>query len=97
MNRKNIQKLILLSAVLASFLWTSAFSFTQLAATETRVPGEVALDSLNLRAGPGFGSKILRQLEAGQDVTVLGCSVNRYWLQVRLADGMGGWVYASIF
>ena len=54
---------------------------------------QVLLDGLNLRAGPGFTYRALKQLSKGQEVTVIGRSLQSDWLLLRLSSGIAGWVY----
>ncbi len=54
----------------------------------------VSVDRLNLRAGPGFNSRVLKVLDLGQGLLVSGRNNDGNWLQVRLADGLAGWVYS---
>lgn len=61
------------------------------AATEAVVTADV----LNMRVGPGMNHRIMRQLIVGQNVSLLGRSVNSGWIAIRLADGSEGWVYGS--
>lgn len=60
-----------------------------------KLEGEVTADVLNVRVGPGLNHRIMRQLVAGQRVTLIGRSTSGDWLAVRLADGKEGWVYGS--
>ena len=48
--------------------------------------------ALNLRSGPSNQYAILRTLRRGDQLIVLGQSPNAYWLFVRAADGLEGWV-----
>jgi uncharacterized protein YraI len=54
----------------------------------------VNVDALNLRAGPGFGHLILRVLPYDQALNLIGRSKDGAWVEVRLPDESGGWVYA---
>jgi uncharacterized protein YraI len=53
------------------------------------------VDDLKLRIGPGFGFSASRLLAKGQALNVLGRSNDSLWLEVRLPDGSGGWVFNS--
>lgn len=54
----------------------------------------VNVTGLNLRMGPGYGYGVIRMLLEGQSVEVLGRSVNGDWIEVRLDEQTGGWVYS---
>ena len=56
---------------------------------------QVLLDGLNLRTGPGFGYRTVRQLSKGQALTLTGRSSQSDWLSVRLPNGTGGWVFGA--
>jgi uncharacterized protein YraI len=58
------------------------------------VTAVVNVGKLNLRAGPGFAYLVIKVLDQGQRLSVLGRSANSVWIEVRLPDGSGGWVYA---
>jgi hypothetical protein len=72
---------------------------TQEPATITPVPATdtaaVNADSLNLRMGPGYGYGVIRMLSDGQQVKVLGRSINGDWIEVMVDEQTGGWVYSS--
>jgi uncharacterized protein YraI len=55
----------------------------------------VSVDRLNLRAGPGFNSKVLRVLDLGQEIHLEGRSENSDWLLGTLPNGVSGWVYSA--
>lgn len=57
-------------------------------------PASVAVESLKLRLGPGFGYSALRLLDKGQVVSLVGRSDNDLWALVKLADGSEGWVFS---
>jgi hypothetical protein len=59
------------------------------------VSAVVNVSQLNLRAGPGFAYIVIKVLDQGQNLSVRGRSANSVWLEVRLPDGWGGWVYAN--
>jgi uncharacterized protein YraI len=54
----------------------------------------VNVTGLNLRMGPGYGYGVIHVLPEGQRLDVLGRSVNGDWIEVRLDEQTGGWVYA---
>lgn len=56
---------------------------------------QVFLEGLKLRAGPGFGYRTIRQLSKGQELDLLGRSLQRDWLLARLPDGTTGWVFSA--
>ncbi|MGE5221471.1 MAG: SH3 domain-containing protein [Omnitrophica WOR_2 bacterium] len=56
-------------------------------------PATVAVSSLKLRLGPGFGYSTLKLLEKDQVVSLLGRSENNLWALVKLSDGSEGWVF----
>lgn len=71
------------------------------ATPETTVPAPAQADTsavvnvtgLNLRMGPGYGYGVIRVLPEGQNLEVLGRSVNAEWIEIRLDEQTGGWVY----
>jgi uncharacterized protein YraI len=75
---------------------------TPVVATPTRSPTQVAPSGantarvtsrgLNLRSGPGASYAIVRALDQGTVLTVLGQSGDSYWLYVQTRDGALGWV-----
>jgi N-acetylmuramoyl-L-alanine amidase len=52
--------------------------------------------ALNVRYGPGVGYNIVTAISQGQQVTLLGRNSANSWVQVRLANGVVGWVNASL-
>jgi hypothetical protein len=77
---------------------TQAPSLTPLpAATSTSAPPRavVTSDNLNVRSGPGTGYPILTALRRGDEVAVTGRNAAGNWLQVLLAGGKQGWVWAD--
>jgi hypothetical protein len=69
--------------------------------TVTPVPtvapyGLVKTDQTNLRAGPGTNYRVLGQVSAGARVALTGTIPDRNWWQVRLSDGMTGWLNADL-
>ena len=63
--------------------------------TPVQATGVVNVDALNLRLGPGLEHQVLRLLNTGDALEITGRSENSLWLQVKLADGAAGWVYAE--
>lgn len=57
--------------------------------------GTVIGDNLDLRLGPGFDHRVIKLLSRGQALAVHGRSTNGVWLEVRLPDGTGGWVFTG--
>ena len=55
--------------------------------------GQVLVEGLSLRTGPGFGYRTVRQLSKGQELALTGRSQQSDWLAVRLPNGVGGWVF----
>jgi uncharacterized protein YraI len=50
---------------------------------------------LNLRAGPGLSHRVILVLPDGAEIELLGRSADSQWLEARLPEGLGGWVFAS--
>jgi uncharacterized protein YraI len=50
---------------------------------------------LNLRAGPGLSYRVILVLADKTQVELLGRSGDGQWLEARLPEGLGGWVFAS--
>lgn len=50
---------------------------------------------LNLRAGPGLGHRVILVLADNTALELLGRSADSQWLEARLPEGLGGWVFAS--
>ncbi|RPI33539.1 MAG: hypothetical protein EHM70_05665 [Chloroflexota bacterium] len=61
---------------------------------ESETGSYVLIDSLNLRAGPGLGHRILRTMKKDQELTITGRNLASDWLLVRLPDGVSGWVFS---
>jgi uncharacterized protein YraI len=57
--------------------------------------GEVAVDALNLRIGPGTNHPVLRILNKGQELEIYGRNENHDWLLIELPSGTQGWVAAE--
>lgn len=55
--------------------------------------GQVNVQALNLRAGPGLNHRIFLELAGGTALEIMGRSENLEWLLVRLQSGTQGWVY----
>jgi hypothetical protein len=56
----------------------------------------VAVDLLNLRAGPDTSYDILTTMEEGTRLKVVGRTEANDWLKVVTADGREGWVFAEM-
>jgi SH3 domain protein len=56
----------------------------------------VAVDLLNLRAGPGTNYDILTMMEEGTRLKMVGRTEANDWLKVVTADGREGWVFAEM-
>jgi uncharacterized protein YraI len=56
----------------------------------------VAVDLLNLRAGPDTTYDILTMMEEGTKLKVVGRTEANDWLKVVTADGREGWVFAEM-
>lgn len=56
----------------------------------------VAVDLLNLRAGPDTSYDVLTMLEEGTRLKVVGRTEANDWLKVVTADGREGWVFAEM-
>jgi uncharacterized protein YraI len=69
--------------------------YSRFISTIGETDAQVLLDGLNLRTGPGFGYRTIRQLSKGQALTVTGRSLQSDWLSVRLPNGTGGWVFSA--
>lgn len=57
--------------------------------------GRVNVDSLNLRLGPGTDHLVVRLLNTGQELLLVGRNEALDWLRVELPDGAEGWVYSQ--
>lgn len=91
-----LRNTLLSLAALALALGALGFGFaTPAAAAAEAETAQVDVDLLNLRAGPGFQHLVLRLLERDQELILLGRSRNGVWVEVRLPEGNGGWVYAA--
>lgn len=55
--------------------------------------GRVRATSLNLRQGPGTEHEVLRELDRGEEVTVL--KREGAWIRVRTSSGKRGWVHSG--
>jgi hypothetical protein len=55
----------------------------------------VTSDNLNVRSGPSTDYPIVARLARGDEVVILGRNKASTWLQVKLADGKQGWVWAE--
>jgi len=56
----------------------------------------VAVDLLNLRAGPGTNYDVLTMMEEGVRLKVIGRTEANDWLKVVTAEGREGWVFAEM-
>ena len=56
----------------------------------------VAVDLLNLRAGPGTNYDIHTMMEEGTTLKVVARTEANDWLKVVTADGREGWVFAEM-
>jgi uncharacterized protein YgiM (DUF1202 family) len=81
--------------VVVSFVVGLAAAALGPAHASDEVTAIVNVSKLNLRAGPGFAYFVLRVLDQGQKLSVLGRAADSVWIEVRLSDSSGGWVYAS--
>ena len=99
MYSKSMSRAFLVTAALLAVLALAGLGIAQpaLAATTQAdaATGYVAVDALNLRVGPGFRYAVLRLLPAEQALTLLGQSRDGVWVEVRVPNGPGGWVYAA--
>ncbi|HET6444788.1 MAG TPA: SH3 domain-containing protein [candidate division Zixibacteria bacterium] len=50
----------------------------------------------NVRNGPGLGYGIVGGLNVGEKVALIGRSGDSSWLQIEMADGKEGWVFAQL-
>jgi uncharacterized protein YraI len=74
----------------------TATATAALAPTEaTKLMGAVTSDGLRLRKGPGSMYSALGALYSGDDVEISGRDEAGQWLQVQVADGRSGWVFAE--
>ena len=51
---------------------------------------------VNMRIAPDIEAQLLFQVPAGETMSVLGISVNREWLHIRLGNGETGWMSAGL-
>ncbi len=51
---------------------------------------------MNVRSGPGTGYAVLSQVQAGDELDILGRSQDSKWWQVTLPNGGEGWLAASL-
>ncbi len=52
--------------------------------------------TVNLREGPGQQFKVLKSVKAGTPLVVLGMNEQRDWYNVRLNDGIEGWLLVAL-
>ncbi len=50
----------------------------------------------NMRKGPGLSYGIIGGLNTGEKVALTGRSENAEWLQIKMADGGDGWIFARL-
>ncbi len=65
-------------------------------ATDLPAPRVVAQSQTNLRQGPGTAYPVVGSMAGGEQADVLGRNAENTWWQVSLANGIAGWVNASL-
>ncbi len=65
-------------------------------ATGLPAPRVVAKSQANLRQGPGTAYPVVGSMAGGEQADVLGRNAENTWWQVSLANGIAGWVNASL-
>lgn len=50
----------------------------------------------NMRSGPGLNYGIIGGIQPGEKVSLIGRNADSTWLQVELADGTEGWIFAQL-
>jgi uncharacterized protein YraI len=93
MDKKTLIR-VLRVATISLVLGAVMFAGTTVALAQDQAAGTVAVNGLNLRAGPGLTYSVLRVLTFGQTVTLVGRSANSLWVESRLPNGSGGWLYS---
>jgi hypothetical protein len=63
-----------------------------LAPTPTPVSGEVDVENLAVRSGPGIDYEYVRVIREGERIIILGCNRVRSWLKIETSNGIIGWV-----
>ncbi len=65
--------------------------------TPTPVQGSISSNqAVNLRAQPDTTAEVLARLQPGTTVTVIGVNEDGSWFNVRLDDGLEGWVSSQL-
>lgn len=62
----------------------------------TSFTAKPSVDTLNLRANPGYLFVVLRLVNRADTVTVLGSAPGHEWTFVRTVDGTEGWVFTQL-
>ncbi|HMD89233.1 MAG TPA: SH3 domain-containing protein [Anaerolineaceae bacterium] len=57
--------------------------------------GTVSVTQLNLRLGPGLNYNVLKTLNQGSTLTLIGKSIDGEWYEVQLPDGSAGWAFSA--
>jgi uncharacterized protein YgiM (DUF1202 family) len=81
-------------------LITSNVAISSLPVTDASTPaptpvGVVTTSALNVRSGPGVAYGVVAALSYGQSVYLLARTSDSSWIQVRLFNGVTGWVNGS--
>jgi uncharacterized protein YgiM (DUF1202 family) len=56
----------------------------------------VSTDVVNIRSGPGTGFSAVATLRPGDQVTIIGRTADETWYNVRLQNGVEGWIAAFL-
>ena len=54
----------------------------------------VSASAVNIRSGPGMKNKVITTVKEGDELELLGESGS--WLNVKLSNGMEGWIYKKL-
>jgi uncharacterized protein YgiM (DUF1202 family) len=54
----------------------------------------VTASAVNIRSGPGMKNKVITTVKEGDELELLGESGS--WLNVKLSNGMEGWIYQKL-
>ena len=54
----------------------------------------VTASAVNIRSGPGMKNKVITTVKEGDELELLGESGS--WLNVKLSNGMEGWIYKKL-
>lgn len=78
----------------------SNVAISSLPVTDATTPAPTAIgvvntSALNVRSGPGIAFGVVAVLSSGQSVQLIGRTADSSWAQVRLYNGVTGWVNAS--